>query len=58
MTTLRVLVGVGCLLAIMGVAVFVLLGRAVVFCVRWAGKVGERRPRHTLFQKTIPLQRP
>ena len=58
MTTLRMLVAVGCVLAIMGIAVLVLLGRAVVLCVQWAGELGERRPRQTLFQKTLPLQRP
>jgi len=58
MTTFRVLVGVGCLLAILGIAVLVLLGRAVVCCVRWVRERGERCPSQTIFQRTIPLQRP
>ena len=58
MTTLRVLAGVGFLLAIMGIVVFALLGRAVVLCVQWAGKLGERLPRKTISQRKAPLQQP
>ena len=57
MTTLRVLVGVGCLLAIMGIAVFVLLGRAVVFCVQSVGKLGATRTPDTSPLPARPLTR-
>ena len=58
MTVLRMLLAVAGLLAIMGIAVFVRLGRGVALCVQWAGRLAERRPRHTLVQRPIPLQRP
>ena len=37
MTTLRVLAAVGLVVAIMGIAMLVVLGRAVVRGVQWAG---------------------
>jgi len=43
MTVLRMLLAVAGLLAIMGIAVLVLLGRAVVLCVQWAGRLGDAR---------------
>lgn len=58
MTTLRVLAGVGLLFVIMGIVVCALLGRAVVLCVQWAGKLGERVPRKIIVQRKIPLQQP
>jgi len=38
MTILRMLVAVGVLLAIMGIAVIVLLGRAGILCAQWIGR--------------------
>ena len=55
MITLRVLAGVGFLFAIMAIVVFALLGRAVVLCVQWAGKLGERFPRKIVDQRKILL---
>ena len=58
MITLRVLAGVGFLFAIMAIVVFALLGRAVVLCIQWAGKLGEELPRKTISQRQIPPQQP
>jgi hypothetical protein len=53
-----VLAGVGLLFVIMGIVVCALLGRAVVLCVQWTGKLGERVPRKIIVQRKIPLQQP
>ncbi len=53
MTTLRMLLAVGVLLAILGIAVVVLLGRGVVLCVQWAGR--KTSTTHTL-PEPIPLR--
>jgi len=54
MTTLRMLVAVGCVLAIMGIAVLVLLGRAVVLCVQWAGELGRKTSKTNTLPENTP----
>ena len=53
MTALRMLVAVGVLLAIMGIAVVVLLGRAGLLCVQWVGR--KTSATHTL-PEPIPIR--
>ena len=54
MTILRVVAAVGCLLVIMAIVVFALLGRTVVLCVQWAGKLGENACKKNNLQENNP----
>jgi hypothetical protein len=56
--TLSVLGALGVLFVIMGIAVFALLGRGIVFCVQRVGVLGEQLPRKPISQRQIPSQQP
>jgi hypothetical protein len=56
--TLGVLGAVGLLSLIMGIALFVLLGRGVVLCVQRVGALGAQRPRKPISQRHVPSQQP